>query len=106
MSGGTCQAVSRWPGPAYCAGAWLTRAENVGRGKVVPGTTLADLDHIYPELAVFGRHLGQFRALLYPAGVVAEFVPVHVGDVGELVLRQIGQAVSVASPWNLAARSR
>lgn len=71
-------------GPPAAPGAWLARAENVGRGKVVPGTTLADLDHVYPELPVFGRHLGQFRPLLNPAGILAEFVPIHVGDVGQL----------------------
>ena len=51
---------------------------------MVPGTTLADLDHIYPELSVFGRHLGEFRSLLNPARIRPEFVPVHVGDVGQL----------------------
>ena len=51
---------------------------------MVPATTLADLDDIRPELAIFGSHLGKFRALLYPPFIMAKLIPVHVGDMGEL----------------------
>jgi len=52
---------------------------------MVPATTLADLDHIHPEFAVFGSHLYQFRGFLNPSRVLSEFIPVHIGyvcDVG------------------------
>ena len=50
---------------------------------MVPPATLADFDHIYPEFAVFGSHLGQLARLLYPAFILAKLVAVHVGDVGQ-----------------------
>ena len=51
---------------------------------MVPATTLADLDNVRPELAIFGGHLSEFWRLLYPPFKVAKLIPVHVGDVGEL----------------------
>ena len=51
---------------------------------MVPATTLADLDDVRPELAIFGGHLSEFWRLLYPPFKVAKLIPVHVGDVGEL----------------------
>jgi len=51
---------------------------------VVPATTLADLNDVRPELAIFGGHLGKFRGLLYPPFIMAKLIPVHVGDMGEL----------------------
>ena len=51
---------------------------------MVPATTLTDLDDIRSELTIFGSHLGEFRALLDAPFVMPEFVPIHVGDVGEL----------------------
>ena len=73
---------------------------------MVPRTTLADLDDVHLELAVFGGHLVQLRGLLDPALVPPEFVAVHVGDVGELYLAADRAGDSVGSPWNFAARSR
>ena len=64
--------------------AWLASAENIRQREVVPPTTLADLDHVDPELAIFGGHLRQFWRLPYPALVAPEFVAVNVGDVREL----------------------
>jgi len=52
---------------------------------VVPATTLTDLNDIRSELTIFGSHLGEFRGLLYPPFIMPEFVPIHVGNVGELV---------------------
>ena len=73
------------PGPGTSApGARLAGAENIGRSEVVPATTLADLNDIRPELAIFGGHLGKFGALLYPPFIMAELIPVHIGDMGEL----------------------
>ena len=51
---------------------------------MVPATTLADLNDVRPELAIFGGHLGKFRGLLYPPFIMAKLIPVHVGDMGEL----------------------
>ena len=51
---------------------------------MVPATTLADLNDVRPELAIFGGHLGKFRGLLYPAFIMAELITVHIGDMGEL----------------------
>src|SRR5215467_10917719 len=71
---------TRAPAP----GARLARAKNIGRGKVVPATTLTDLNDVRPELAIFGGHLGQFIRLLDPPFIPAQLVPVHVRHVGEL----------------------
>src|SRR5215469_845209 len=48
---------------------------------MIPSATLADLDDVYLELAVFGCHFIEFPALLDPALVLAKLVSVHVGDV-------------------------
>ncbi len=48
--------------------------------------------------------LHQFGPRLTPPRVLPEFVSVHIRDVVRLVFRQIGQRVSVGSPWCLAAR--
>ena len=53
---------------------------------MVPGATLADLDHVDLELRVFRRHFVQFWALLDAPFIAAELVAVDVGDVGELDL--------------------
>ena len=73
---------------------------------MIPGTTLADLDDVHLELAVFGSHLGQLAGLLDAALIAPELIPVHVGDVGGFTFLQIGQDLSVGSPWNFAALSR
>ena len=51
---------------------------------MVPATTLADLNDVRPELAIFGGHLGKFRGLLYPPFIMAKLIPVHIGDMGEV----------------------
>jgi hypothetical protein len=76
--------------PAACRG--FTSAEHVGRSEMVPATTLTDLDHVDPEFAVFGCHLGQFGSSFDSPRVLSEFVPVHVGDVREVVLAADGAA--------------
>src|SRR5215469_11816592 len=69
---------------APAPGARLARAKNIGRSKVVPATTLTDLDDVRPELPIFAGHLGQFIRLLDPPFVPAQLIPVHVRHVGEL----------------------
>src|SRR5262252_9139475 len=69
---------------APAPGARLARAKNIGRGKVVPATTLTDLDDVRPELPIFGGHLGQFARLLDPPFIPAQFITVNVSHVGEL----------------------
>src|SRR5581483_850175 len=73
----------RAPPPAYGR---LASAENVRGSEVVPPATLADLDHIDPEFAVFGCHFRKFPTLLDPSFVLAELIPVDVRHVGELGL--------------------
>jgi hypothetical protein len=53
---------------------------------MVPSTTLADLDHIHPEFAVFGSHLHQFRGFLNSSRVLSEFISVHIGDMCDVRL--------------------
>jgi len=53
---------------------------------MVPPATLTDLDHINPEFAVFGSHLGEFACLFYTPFILAEFVTVHVSDMGQIGL--------------------
>jgi len=76
--------------PAACRG--FTSAEHVRRSEMVPATTLADLDHIDPEFAVFGCHLDQFGSSFDSPRVLSEFISVHVGDVREVVLAADGAA--------------
>jgi hypothetical protein len=64
----------------------LAGAKHVRRGEMIPATTLADLDHVYPEFAVFGSHRHQFRGPLDPARVLSEFVSVHIGDMCDVRL--------------------
>ena len=64
----------------------FTSTKHVRRGEMVPSTTLADLDHIHPEFAVFGSHLHQFRGLLNSSCVLSEFISVHIGDVCDVYL--------------------
>ena len=67
--------------PASAPHRWFAGAKHVRRGEMVPGATLADLDHIHPEFAIFGSHLRQFRTPLDPSRVLTEFVSVHICDV-------------------------
>jgi hypothetical protein len=64
----------------------LTSPKHVRRGEVVPATTLADLDHIHPEFAVFGSHLHQFSGFLNSSRILSEFIPVHIGNVCDVRL--------------------
>ena len=67
-------------------GSRLARAKDIRRREMVPGTTLADLDHVDLELSVFRCHFSQFWSALHAALVPAELVAVDVGDVGEVRL--------------------
>ena len=62
----------------------LARTEYIGRRQVVPGTTLADLDDVYPELTVFACHLGKFKRLFYPPFILPKLVAVDVGHMSQL----------------------
>src|SRR5215471_18690068 len=77
--------LARCLGPrAPAPGTRLARAKNIGRSKVVPATTLTDLNDVRPELPIFGGHLGQFARLLDPPFIPAQLIPVDVRHVGEL----------------------
>ena len=71
------------PDATPAPGARLTCAEYVGRSEVVPGTTLADLDDVNLELPVFQRHFIEFWPPLDPSFILAEFVAVYVGHMGQ-----------------------
>ena len=64
----------------------LTSTEHVRRGEMVPSTTLADLNHIHPEFAVFGSHLHQFSGFLNPSRILSEFVTIHIGNMCDISL--------------------
>jgi len=74
------------PRTTSAACGWLASAKNIRRSEVVPATTLADLDHVHPEFAVFGCHFGQFRPSLHPSRILSEFISIHVGNVCEIAL--------------------
>jgi hypothetical protein len=59
---------------------------------MVPTTTLADLDYVYPEFSVFGRHLGQLRTPLNPSRILSELVSVHIRDMCDVGLTADGAA--------------
>src|ERR1700727_242843 len=79
--------------PASAPHWWFAGAKHVRRGEMVPGATLADLDHIHPEFAIFGSHLRQFRTPLDPSCVLSEFVSVHICDVCDVRPTAYGAAV-------------
>ena len=79
--------------PASAPHWWFAGAKHVRRGEMVPGATLADLDHIHPEFAIFGSHLRQFRTPLDPSRVLSEFVSVHICDVCDVRPTADGAAV-------------
>ena len=58
----------------------LASAQNIGRGEVVPATTLTDLNDIDPEFAVFSGHLVELGTALHPSRVLPEFIPIHIGN--------------------------
>ena len=41
---------------------------------------MTDLDHIHPEFAVFGSHIGKFRGPLDPPRALSGLISVPVGD--------------------------
>src|SRR5690606_12828167 len=63
-----------------------TISENIRGREVVPGTTLAHLDDVHPELSMVPGHRLELLGLPDPAGVLPELVAEHVGDMGEGLL--------------------
>ena len=60
-------------------------AEDERRRQVVPGTTLADLDDVHPELVVIMSHLDGSRRDLCRTGLTLERIPVDISLVGDVL---------------------
>lgn len=60
-------------------------AEDERRRQVVPGTTLADLDDVHPELVVIMSHLDGLRHDLCRTGLTLERIPVDISLVGDVL---------------------